>query len=147
VLYSVCNADCFACFDGFECFGGDSVFRINKGIFALVFPVILSVAAAFKASILLAVAAILTHFAVLEIVPIFKGRENLWMFIMVTISSIPLNICILKLLEERVGLFEPWVFLGVIRCIAYYLAIVGVEQIVMGIITRVIWKRQYKIGL
>lgn len=70
------------------------MFRLNKGIWTLGIPAVLSVMTVVKHSVILFALLVVIHFVILRIVPTFKGRENLWMFIFVAISSIPLNIYI-----------------------------------------------------
>jgi len=123
------------------------MFHLNKGIWTLGIPAVLSVMTVVKHSVILFALLVVIHFIILRIVPAFKGRENLWMFIFVAISSIPLNIYILTLVNEWELLFGTIFVLGILRCILYYAILFSVEEIIMGVITRLIWRRQYKLVL
>lgn len=78
---------------------------------------------------------ILYLFLFLYLSPVSKGRENLWMFIMLIFIFIPLN---------RYGIHYLLNFFRWDIGMAYFL-IVGlwtVEEILFGIITRMIWPKQ-----
>ncbi len=78
---------------------------------------------------------VLYLFLFLFLSPVTKGRENLWMFFMVTCVFIPLNRPIIS------GIFEAMYNL---TAFGYFLAagLWAAEQIVLGIITRMIWPKQ-----
>lgn len=87
---------------------------------------------------------ILIHFLLLKIIPFFRGRENVWMFIMTAVSFIPYNVYILVGLGVGEFLFYSIWILGVLRCILFYITLVSIEETIMAFFTRVIWKRQKK---
>lgn len=121
------------------------MFRINKGIWALFIPAALSITAVLKNSLLLFALVFLAHFIIIKITPAFKRRENVWMFVMVAISSIPLNLLILFYMNDFGMLFDSMFILGVFRCILYYAILFSMEQIIMGVLSRIICRRQYKL--
>lgn len=121
--------------------------HINKGVCALGMSALLSVIAVLTHSAILFAALLLSNFIIVGGVPDFKGHENVWMFIVVAISSIPLNIYILALINECGFLFGSMFLLGILRCISYYSILFSVEEVIMGVITRMIWRRQYKLFL
>lgn len=123
------------------------MFRINKGVLTLAIPAVLSLITVLKHSVVLLVLLIISHFIIIKFVPVFKGKENVWMFVFVAISSIPINFYIMLLLNEWDLLFTSFFALGVLRCILYYLVLFSMEEIIMGITTRVIWRKQYKLDL
>lgn len=123
------------------------MFRINKGVLTLAIPAVLSLITVLKHSVVLLVLLIISHFIIIKFVPLFKGKENVWMFVFVAISSIPINFYIMLLLNEWDLLFTSFFALGVLRCILYYLVLFSMEEIIMGITTRVIWRKQYKLDL
>ena len=123
------------------------MFRINKGVLTLAIPAVLSLITVLKHSVVLLVLMIISHFIIIKFVPVFKGKENVWMFVFVAISSIPINFYIMLLLNEWDLLFTSFFALGVLRCILYYLVLFSMEEIIMGITTRVIWRKQYKLDL
>lgn len=121
------------------------MFRLNKGIWTLGIPAALSLASVIKHSVILFVILIVTHFIILKFIPVFKGYESVWMFIFVSISSIPLNVYILSLINEWGFLFDTILFLGILRAVLYYAVLFSIEQIIMGVVTRIVWKKQYKL--
>lgn len=121
------------------------MFRLNKGIWTLGIPAALSLASVIKHSVILFVILIVTHFIILKFIPVFKGYESVWMFIFVSISSIPLNVYILSLINEWGFLFDTILFLGILRTVLYYAVLFSIEQIIMGVVTRIVWKKQYKL--
>lgn len=123
------------------------MFRINKGVLTLAIPAVLSLITVLKHSVVLLVLLIISHFIIIKFVPVFKEKENVWMFVFVAISSIPINFYIMLLLNEWDLLFTSFFALGVLRCILYYLVLFSMEEIIMGITTRVIWRKQYKLDL
>ena len=121
--------------------------RLSKGIWTLVIPAVLSTMAVLKRSMILLALLIVIHFVILKVVPSFKGRENVWMFIFVAVSSIPLNIYVLILVNKWGFLFGSMFILGILRSVLFYVMLLSFEEIVMGVVTRLIWKRQYKLVL
>ncbi len=73
-----------------------------------------------------------------KIVPFARSRENLWMFFLVFVFSIPVNVSIVRTLPIGV------LFYDVFRVCLVYVVLITVEEIVMGYITRVLWPRQHK---
>ena len=123
------------------------IIKSRKKMMFLVVPVALSCLFTFERSFLILAAFVLSHFVILRLVPAFKRRENLWMFLMVTLSSVPINIYILKTMYlEKIFLNETFL-MTLLRGIIVYLICFSVEQVVMGLITRVIWRDQYRISL
>jgi len=119
--------------------------RVNKWIFFGLIPLFLSAVAAILHSTVLFVFCALSHFLVLRFVPGFKGRESMGMFLMVALSSFPINLSVLISLCRLGGLFLGSVFpLPILRCVLYYCVMFGVEEIIMGILARLIWRTQKK---
>ena len=119
------------------------MFRIIKYLSVFGITLALSVSAVLKKSVLLVVLLILVHFIIIKAIPSFRKYENIWMFLMVAVSSIPINIYVLYLLNDFGIIFESIFFVGILRCLYYYSALLCLQEIIMGIITRIIWKKQY----
>lgn len=118
--------------------------RINGWIFTLAIPLALGIATFFMESPVLYLVLFLSHF-LLMLVPLFKGRENLWMFATVALSAIPVNVKLILFLEKFGGVFFPSLLpFALLRGVLYYCILFAVEEIIMGVITRLIWKRQKK---
>jgi len=69
------------------------------------------------------------------------------MFVIVAFSSIPVNIYIFKLLIDMELLFDSFLVINILRGALYYIVLLSIEEVIMGILTRWIWKKQYKISI
>lgn len=119
---------------------------INPVIFSasISAPMLLSAIATRYSSIILCAITILGIFIMLKL-PVFRYRENLWMFVIATFATIPLNIRLLKLLSDF-SLFEyNSKFTSVFGYFVIYAVIFAIEQIALGIITRLFFRKQYKL--
>lgn len=116
-------------------------------IFYLMFviiPLALTVAGAVKGSFVIMALSIPVLFLLVALLPFCKKRENLWMFIYGIITLIPVNIFIINHAELYVYLGEN-IFSEIITYASVFLLMQSVEQVALGLITRFIWKRQYKL--
>ena len=118
--------------------------HINKGVWMVGIPFVLSVVAVLKHSIAMFIIFILVHFIILKIIPAFKHCENIGMFVIVAFSSIPINVYIFKVLIDLELLFDSFLVVNILRGVLYYIVLLSIEEIIMGILTRWIWKKQYK---
>lgn len=114
--------------------------------FALI-PLMFSVAFVFYQSVLLTVLMIISPFVIVGTVPIFKKKQNIWMFLIVSVTVIPVNsymICAIFSLGslEDYNLFNKILYGAMLYCVFF-----SVEEILFGVITRLIWRNQYKINL
>lgn len=114
--------------------------------FALI-PLLLSVAFVFYQSVLLTVLMIISSFVIVGTVPIFKKTQNIWMFLIASVTVIPVNsymICAIFSLGslEDYNLFNKILYGAMLYCVFF-----SVEEILFGVITRLIWRNQYKINL
>lgn len=114
--------------------------------FALI-PLMFSVAFVFYQSVLLTVLMIISPFVIVGTVPIFKKTQNIWMFLIVSVTVIPVNsymICAIFSLGslEDYNLFNKILYGAMLYCFFF-----SVEEILFGVITRLIWRNQYKINL
>lgn len=116
--------------------------RLSKCILLVGIPLIFSVLAVLKNSIFMFLAYIVVHFIIMKFIPVFKSYENIGMFVLVAFSSIPINIYIVKLLLNMILLVEIAPFISALKGILYYMVVLSIEEVIMGILTRVIWKNQ-----
>jgi len=86
----------------------------------------------------------LSLFAMVALLPFCRKRENLWMFIFVAVFGTPVNIFLVKEYtwylagdDSRVVTF----FYGALL----FFVLFSVEEIVFSLITRLIWRKQYKL--
>lgn len=90
---------------------------------------------------------VLSLFILVATVPLFKKRESLYMFLLVAAAGLPLNVKFAYWLISECWLGFDFLLGNIcygflICCISF-----SIEEIVFGVITRFIWKRQYKIKL
>lgn len=118
--------------------------RLISAVCSIIFLFFLSFAAVESRSVIVALVAVAAHFIVLKAVPAFKKRENIWVFIFVVFSFVPFNIYALSTVNSAVSLFSHNFLLGLIECVLYYITLLSMEEIVMGVITRFFWRKQKK---
>ena len=118
--------------------------RLNKSIWMAGIPFLLSVFTVMRYSLAMLLIYILAHFVILKFLPMFKHCENLGMFLIVAFSSIPINIHIFKVLNDMELLFNSFPVINILRGVLYYIVLLSVEEVIMGILTRWIWKKQHK---
>ena len=107
-------------------------------------PLVLSILSVIHESAVLLAVAFVSHFLILKFIPLFKGRENMWMFVMVLLSGIPINIRIINILNG-LGLYDHmWYIVSILMFIVLYAFLFSIEEIAMGIMTRLLWGKQYK---
>lgn len=72
-----------------------------------------------------------------------KKRENMWIFVLTVFATIPLNIWFMEVTQYlKIYLdLEMWQYIPV--CVTIYTIFLYIEELLFGIITRLIWKRQY----
>lgn len=66
---------------------------------SIMMPTVLSSFAAHYESIILLIITIIIMFLMLKI-PMFKHRENLWMFVIATFATLPINIFLVKIVGK-----------------------------------------------
>jgi len=110
-------------------------------------PAMLSMSSMMIQSWIMLLLCVLSLFIVVGFVPIFKRRENLYMFILVAIAGLPINIRLSYWIVEEAffgsGFFVGDIILGTLICCVFF----SVEEVFFGVITRMIWKKQYKIKI
>ncbi len=127
-----------------EYIGGYIMFRLIKSLWMVGIPFLLSVFMVIRHSVVMLFICILAHFVILKISPIFKQYENLVMFIIVAFSSIPINIYIFNRLNVIWRLLDSFFLIEFLRGALCYVVLLSIEEVVMGILTRVIWRNQHE---
>ena len=119
--------------------------RREKSI-RLVYPaaacllMVMPVAAAMRHTILEYVLAAAALLFFVKVMPFCRRRENLWMFFLVAVCSIPMNTSLM------IRYIQPYrLVLRLLLRSFLYLLLLSVEEIVMGYITRSLWVRQYRL--
>ena len=73
-----------------------------------------------------------------------RRRESLWIFIITAFVTIPVNIGIIKAIMAFVELHRGAGRLTKLAvCLFMYMVLFSAEEIVFGVIGRMIWKKQY----
>lgn len=110
-------------------------------------PAILSTAFLINQSWLILLICVLSLFVIIGVVPLFRKRESLYMFILVAVAGLPINIRLSYWLvsEELIssGFLIGNILWGALLCCVFF----SVEEIVFGVVTRMIWKKQYKVKI
>lgn len=72
-----------------------------------------------------------------------RRRENMWLFLLNIIGSIPINIALTRQIMQ-LGIFDSGfpVIGAIIACLEIYLILLSFEQLLIAIIGRIIWKKQ-----
>lgn len=86
---------------------------------------------------------ILSVLFIVGVVPGCRQHENMWLFVLTAIGSMPINISLTHYIIDF-GIFETgFPVLGiVVTSVEIYLLLLGVEEIVIGVLGRMIWKKQ-----
>jgi hypothetical protein len=87
------------------------------------------------------VAIIVLILLMVKMMPFTKSYENIWVFLLTFISFLPLSIKVAFFLEEILFNYNNN-FVRVIWFVILGVIIISVEEIVMGIVARFIWKNQ-----
>lgn len=126
------------------------MFSVNKKVRNIqlmtgLLPAMLSVAFLAKQSVILLLLCVLSLFVIVGTVPLFRKRESLFMFILVAVAGLPVNIRLAYWLVFD-GIFSSGLLIGDILWVAFLCCVLfSVEEIVFGVITRMIWKKQYRL--
>lgn len=112
---------------------------------ASLLPISLSIVGAIRHSPILIVLMPIALLISVALTPWARKRENICMFLLVAVSGVPVNIIVIRWLLG-LSFFETHFFvLAFFRSVALYLMILSMEELILGVVTRMIWKNQYKI--
>lgn len=112
-------------------------------------PFLLAVIAAYYKSIWLMAATVITMFIMVAVLPFTHKRENLWLFVLCAICSIPINIVLVKeFLQWREYIFISNSSLrNILLMVEMTLVCTSIEEILVALVGRMIWKKQYDLML
>lgn len=71
-----------------------------------------------------------------------RGTENIWIFMLIAIGFIPLNIALEMQLYEYVYLLASGPIGKILSVIILYAILFSLEEIIAGLIGRIIWREQ-----
>lgn len=112
-------------------------------------PLLLSITAVRYRICVLIPITVLVIFLLVAILPFTHKHENLWLFLIGTVSLMPTNLFLLKefpvwqdylCITERGPLF-------IVTEIEALMMLISVEAIALGLIGRLIWRQQYKLRI
>lgn len=115
-------------------------------LFALV-PMLFSIAFVLFKTVPLIVLTVVSLFVIVGAVPIFRKRENLWMFLLTAIIMIPINLYMIFAIVNLDSLSSCDLLCKILFGAVLYCVFFSVEEILFGFITRLIRKKQYKINI
>ncbi len=84
---------------------------------------------------------LLLTFMVIKSVEFVKNQECTWIFLVSAIVSIPFNIK-LTLIAVNLYLIDSFILTKILFGVVIYLCILSAEEILLGVMTRIIWTRQ-----
>lgn len=107
----------------------------------LAIPPALAVIAACKTSLIISIIAMAIVFLDVVILPMCENNENAWMFFLTAISVTSINI---RLIINFLGDCEsvPERLISVLVGLLAYFMLFSIEEIIMGIITRILFPKQ-----
>ena len=109
-----------------------------------VVPTMFLVVSYFKHSPIWIIGTALSLFVLVALLPFCNRRQNLWMFIFVAVFGLPINIYLSKTYTPLVFGDDSKIALLFYSALVFFV-LFSVEEIVFAAITRIIWRKQYKL--
>ncbi len=124
----------------------------NKWGLLTLLPLLVAMTAVhFRLRLLILVPAIvILIFLLVGILPFAHKRENLWLFLICAVSFIPINLFGLNMYTgwKEFLCVEPDIrILSIASTVEALLILTSVEEVVVGFLGRLIWRRQYKLRI
>lgn len=112
-------------------------------------PFLLAVIAAYYKSVWLVAVTVITMFIMVAVLSFTHKRENLWLFILCGICSIPINIFLVnEFLPWKKYIFHSYHGLSnILLMVGLTLICRSIEEILVAFVGRIIWKKQYDLML
>lgn len=92
----------------------------------------------------LALVALAGVFIVVAIFPLFRRRESLWIFFFVLLTITPINLAAIDELLNSFLFEDSFLLTNIIRGSLIFTIALSIEELVCGLVARLIWKKQYK---
>lgn len=110
-------------------------------------PLIVSTIYCFTGKTYVLIVSVIFLFILVAFLPVCEKRENLWMFVFSSVSLFPANISFSVLISQWAEnrLYLDSVFMKTIVFLIALHILFCMEQIILGFITRLLWRRQYKV--
>lgn len=113
----------------------------------IMIPLIASTIFCFTGKTYILIGSVILLFLLVAFLPVCEKRENLWMFVFSSISLLPANIRFSVLISQwaEEELYWDSTFMKIIILLIALHVLFCMEQIILGFITRLLWRRQYKV--
>lgn len=108
----------------------------------LLIPCILLSIATVKKILVLGVVGVVLLFVYVFFAPLTKGAENFWMYVLSTITLLPLNIKIIVMLHPIFCDLSNIKALIIFTLVLVAFIVWNIEQIILGVITRIVKPNQ-----
>lgn len=89
-------------------------------------------------------------FLLVGILPFARRRENLWLFLICAVTFIPINLFALNVYtrwKEFLCVDADIKILSIASTVEVLLILTSVEEVIIGFLGRLIWRRQYKLRI
>lgn len=110
-------------------------------------PLIVSTIYCFTGKTYVLIVSVISLFILVAFLPVCEKRENLWMLVFSSVSLFPANIRFSVLISQWAEneLYLDSVFMKTIVFLIALHILFCMEQIILGLFTRLLWRRQYKV--
>ncbi len=110
-------------------------------------PLFVSTILYFTGTTYILIGSVVLLFLLVAFLPVCEKRENLWMFVFSSVSLLPANIRFSVLISQwaEEELYWDSTFMQIIVLLITLHILFCMEQIILGFITRLLWRRQYKV--
>lgn len=110
-------------------------------------PLIVSTIYCFTGKTYVLIVSVISLFILVAFLPVCEKRENLWMFVFSSVSLLPANIRFSVLISQWAEneLYLDSIFMKIIIFLIALHILFCLEQIILGFMTRLLWRRQYKV--
>ena len=113
----------------------------------IILPMATSILSAYYKALWLIPVVVILIFILIGTMPICRKNENLWMFVLTGFCSIPVNVFLLT----KFNVWMDYLYNGsgkihkIALIIGYTIVLTGMEEIILGVLTRVLCKKQCKL--
>lgn len=112
----------------------------------VILPMLLSIVSAYYEVLWLIPVVVILMFVLVGTIPFCRKNENLWMFVLTGFCSIPVNWFLLTKFNMWMYLYsDSGKIITTLVIIQYIIALTGLEEVVLGLFTRILWKKQYRL--
>lgn len=107
-------------------------------------PVLFATVAAQEVSLRFGLFSIVALLIILWIIPLCKGRESLFAFLIVALMGVPINVKVIAFLWDYELVGDPFLVSGVLWSVVLLGILFSIEQIMIGVLVRCLWPKQFK---